>query len=345
MDSKKKILVAISGGVDSAVCALLLKKQGFDVVGVHLIFRKENNTIYDAKDICKQIGIKLLTIDCTKQFKNEVIDRFIDNYQSGMTPNPCVICNPIVKIKELLKHANSINASAIATGHYARKRKRDSKFVLCKARDEKKDQSYFLYRLSKQQLEKILFPLGEYTKEDVKKIAKTNNIKVRQRESQDVCFFRGEEKLSEFLSKNINTNPGYIINESGVQLGKHKGIELFTIGQRHGLGISGGPFYVVDKVPKKKEVIVSSDISNLKLFPNNIELENTTWINEEPKEKRKYYFKTRYLSEATKGTIRRKGKIWKVYLEKPQWATTNGQSCVVIDRSQIIGGGIISNYY
>lgn len=339
---RAKILVAISGGIDSAVAALLLKKQGYEVEGLHFVLQNGKDPLWGAKRVARQLGIRLEVLDLRSEFKKKVISRFVSDYKKGITPNPCVVCNPELKFLQLLSYANQKEISRIATGHYATIIEGDRGLSLRRSFDQTKDQSYFLYRLAQNQLKKTVFPLGRLSKMEVKAIAIDNGIAVGQKESQDICFFGSDERLESFLKKHIKVRPGPIIDEQGTIIGTHKGAELLTTGQRHGLGLSGGPYYVINKSLKDNSVVVTTKPDHPLLAPKRFSLERAKWINQEPAATRKYSFKTRYLSKFTPGRISKTKGKWEVELDEAQWATTPGQSCVVYDRDKVVGGGIIS---
>ncbi len=281
----KTVVVGMSGGVDSSVCALLLKQQGANVIGLHML--SENlATAEDDKNrvekICEQLGIKCEIVNYNSEMQ-VVKDYFIKEYLSGKTPNPCVICNREVKFKPFVEYANIIGADFFATGHYAKIEHINGEHILQTAIDQNKDQTYFLCNLSKKQLSKALFPLGEYTKTEVKQIAIQNKLANEgQKESQDICFL-GSEKFKDFMSKNYPEKQGDIIDAiSGKIVGKHTGISKYTIGQRKGLGIGGGHgvsgecWFVVKKDIKQNVLYVAQGNDNI-LFSSGLVSNNFNW--------------------------------------------------------------------
>ncbi|KUK49749.1 MAG: tRNA-specific 2-thiouridylase MnmA [Parcubacteria bacterium 33_209] len=319
-----KVAVALSGGVDSAVSALILKNKGFDVTAIFMKlnkFSKEDK----ARKLAKEIGVPFKVIDLRKEFKEKIIDYFIEEYKLGNTPNPCVICNKEIKFGLFLKEAN---ADFIATGHYAKTK--DG--CLYKAKDPKKDQSYFLWKLNSKTLKKVIFPLSNFTKEEIKEIAKNNNLSIVGGESQEVCFI--SEANNEFLKKYIKEKKGDIINKKGEVIGKHSGVWFYTIGQRRGIGLSGGPYWVIDKDVKRNKLIVS--LKEKDLFSKEVFLKNANWI-------KKVDFpirvkaKIRYGHKGDFGVLNNN----KFTFDKPQKAITRGQSIVFYNKSEVIGGGII----
>lgn len=353
----KKVIVGMSGGVDSSVAAALLKKQGFRVVGVYLRFWKEKNenqknkrAISDAKGVCKILDIPLKIVDARKEFRNSVIKYFLDEYSSGKTPNPCIFCNENIKFKILLEILGKLKADYVATGHYARivergtRNMKRKKYFLFQAKDERKDQSYFLYRLKQGQLSKILFPLGDYTKPEVRQIAKKLDLPVFEKsDSQDICFLEDKD-TQRFLEKYLKIKKGKIIDSDGKVVGEHQGLPLYTIGQRRGVNIGGnGPYYAVAKDLKNNILRVTNNPKELKLFSDFFEIKNANWIGKEPKFPLKALIKTRYRQEMSHGIIKKKNKnIFQVQLEKKERAVTPGQSAVFYAKSgEVLGGGII----
>jgi tRNA-specific 2-thiouridylase len=350
----RKILLALSGGVDSAVAAALLKKQGFEVTAVFFRFlgnKEAETSLKKAKKIAKKLDISLKVIDARKEFKKKVIDCFVRDYGNGITPNPCVRCNREMKFKLLFDLLKKMKADCAATGHYASINVRPFPSpkspgipqgrTLCEARDKSKDQSYFLYRLTQRELSKIIFPLGEHKKAEVKKLAKKLNLPVLDsRESQDVCFIPGND-LNTYLNKYIKRKPGNIVDESGNILGTHKGLPFYTIGQRRGIEIGGkGPYFVIGKNSRKNELVVSNDSKSLLI--KKFELKNVHWINKPTKFPANAKIQTRYHSVKISAKIKKtKGDRWEVKSKVPFRAVTPGQSAVFYQGEEVIGGGII----
>jgi tRNA-specific 2-thiouridylase len=360
--SKASVVVAMSGGVDSSVAAALLKKDGYDVRGVYLRLFKDvgsKKSEASARAAAKILDIDFHAVDVGKDFKKKVIRYFLDEYRKGNTPNPCVVCNPELKFKLLLEMADRLKTDYLATGHYALTRKlkvKSSKlkvkekiiYKLFEAKDKNKDQSYFLYRLAQKQLSKIIFPLGGYLKSDVKELAKKFKLPAwKRKESQDVCFLVGTT-IEKFLLKNIKLESGSIIDEAGKVIGRHKGLPLYTLGQRKGIDIGGtGPYYVMGKNNRKNQLIVTNVPKNPALFSDTARMENVNWIAEPPKY-RKVLARTRYRNPLVYATIiprnveRGTRNVYELKFDEPQRAVTPGQSVVFYGKSgEVLGGGII----
>jgi tRNA-specific 2-thiouridylase len=354
----KKVIVAMSGGVDSSVAAAILKKNGYDVVGVFMRMHEKSNP-KDARVVAQKLKIPFKVLDVRKEFKKKVINYFIKEYKRGNTPNPCVECNPQIKFKFLVDLAIKMKADYVATGHYARikskaqnpnysKSNPKSKFQIYKlliAKDEKKDQSYFLWQLNKKQLSKVIFPLGDYAKEQVRGLAKKFEIPVAEKkDSQEVCFVN--TNMNEFLGKRIKTNKGPIIMVGGDKVGEHKGLIFYTIGQRKGIEIGGtGPYYVIKKDFNKNTLIVSN--SQKDLLQKEMMVKNINWLSGKP------YFgkcKVKIRSMAPMVPVKiiehvthsMKQKKYKVIFDKEQRAVTPGQSAVFYKGNELLGGGIIT---
>ncbi len=340
---KKTVLVAMSGGVDSAVSALILRERGFDIHGVHFVLYDNDHSAKQIKAIAEAIKMPLFIKDISKTFKREIIDYFINEYKTGRTPNPCVLCNYLIKFSNLAKYADRKNISYIATGHYACIEENEYHFYLKKAKDRLKDQSYFLYRLTEKELQRTIFPLGDLTKTEVKQYAKDHNMHIQEHESQDVCFFHAQESLDCFLEKFIEKKEGSIIDEKGNVLGGHRGCEFLTIGQRHGLNLSGGPFYVIDKSIDRNEIVVTKNINHPRLSAAKIIFKDAVWVNNEPEGSKNYQIRTRYQSKQTHGILKKQDGQWIAELETPQWGVAPGQSLVVYAADIVIGGGVISD--
>lgn len=331
-----KIAVGMSGGVDSAVSAFLLKQQGNDVIGItmKLLNNKETNkSIKDAENICNKIGIKFYVLDLVKEFKDTVIKDFIDNYKNGYTPNPCVLCNKYFKFGKLYEYAKSLGYDYIATGHYV-----DIKDnMLCKC-DNNKDQSYFLYQINKDVIDKIVFPLREFkSKDEIREIAIKNDLIVgNKKDSQEICFIPDDDYVN-FLTDYIKDKSGNIVLKTGQILGKHNGLYKYTIGQRKGLNISyKSPLYVLDLDIKNNNVIVGSneDLFKTKLIADNVNLfENFKEIDCLAKVRsRGNYVNCHAVYENDKLIVT---------FTEPVRAITKGQSVVLYKDNTCLGGGII----
>ena len=340
--SNIKAIIAMSGGVDSSVVAALLKRADFDVTGVFMKlydsseFRKAERK---AKEIAKFLKISFLTLDFKKEFEKEVIDYFLREYKKGKTPNPCIKCNQEIKFGIFLKKAMELDADYIATGHYAQTKNNK----LLKAKDKEKDQTYFLYNLKQSQLKKILFPIGNFTKVEIRKIAKDIGIASLVRpESKDICFLKG--KYQNFLKKYLKLKPGPILDISGKKIGEHQGLFLYTIGQRKEIRIAGlNPYYVLKLDFKKNALIVTDNEKDL--YKKELIAEKVNWISgKKPKMPLKIKAKIRYLHPADSAIISSSVKTqncYRIIFTIPQRAITPGQSVVFYKGKEILGGGII----
>jgi len=351
-----KALIAMSGGIDSAVAALLTKKKGFVCMGATLrlvcssVFglsaendKKVELDILDAKKVAERLNMPHQAYNATEEFKACVADYFVDAYEKGLTPNPCVVCNKLIKFGLLLDIAKENGCDYIVTGHYARIEEKDGRFLLKKAVDETKDQSYFLYTLSQHQLKHSLFPLGEMTKEEARKLAEENGFtNACKRDSQDICFVPDGEYVNIIEHLSGKKYPeGNFISLDGNVLGTHKGIIRYTVGQRKGLGIAlSKPAYVVEKNVIENAVILGD---NEDLFKDTLKTENFNWIMfSAPKEPVRAMVKIRYNHKAQWATVipLENGGV-KIKFDEPQRAIAKGQSAVAYDGDYVIGGGII----
>jgi len=339
MLSQKKVAVAMSGGIDSSTSAVLLKKAGFDVFGIYAIFQKnyDKATKQTAQRTAKILYIPFYTIDLQEEFEKEVIDYFLKSHKSGLTPNPCIICNEKIKFGILLKTAQEFGAQMLATGHYAKVQEKKDGFHLYRGSDSTKDQSYFLWRLKQKQLKHVMFPLAFFKKEEIKKIARDLKLPaVKSKESQDVCFCPDTNK---FLSKLLKPKSGKIVDPKGNVLGKHNGLSFYTIGQRQGIKLSGGPYYVLSKNTKRNTLIVTKDQDDL--LSKGLIAKNINWTNKSPKFPFKALAQIRYRNQPSQATIKKSGNKLKVVFAKPQKAITPGQSVVFYKNNEVLGGGII----
>ena len=349
-NNKITVVVGMSGGVDSSVAALLLKKQGYNVIGLHMKGANPETNSNDEKRVRElgvQIGIEIHVADYSDQMQL-VKDYFVSEYQAGRTPNPCIVCNREVKFKPFIDYCEKIGADYFATGHYARILHENGMHVLMKAFDENKDQSYFLCQLSNKQLEKALFPLGELSKDEVRQIAKDNNlISSETKDSYDVCFL-GAEKFKDFMGKNYPEKPGNIIDtKTGKIIGIHSGISKYTIGQRRGLGIGGGfgkigESWFVSKKDANKNIIYVTQGNGAELMSSSLKSNKVNWI---VYPKRKEFdctakFRYRQKEQNVHVSLSEHDEVCVKFQEK-QRAITLGQYVVFYDGEICLGGGVI----
>jgi len=279
-----KVAVLMSGGVDSSVAALLLKNQGYEVTGFYLNYTPYCNPKdeLDARRVAEILGIKFYSLDITEEFEEKIINYFVKSYEAGLTPNPDVFCNDLIKFGIFFDKALNLNFEKIATGHYARILKDVNGYHLLAGKDKNKDQSYFLWKIKKNKLEKIIFPIGDLTKEEVRKIASENNFpNAFKKGSSGICFV-GPVKLREFLNNYLKPKEGLIVDTKGNVLGKHPGYFYFTEGQRHGLNIKigGGPYYVVKKIPEENLIVVAKE-GESELYTKKIEITEINILEED----------------------------------------------------------------
>ena len=359
LKSRPCVVVGMSGGVDSAVTALLLKQQGYDVIGLFMKnWEDDDNDEYcssrqdlvDAASVADTIGIPLEAVNFSKEYKDRVFSYFLREYQAGRTPNPDILCNSEIKFKAFLDHAVRMGAEKMAMGHYAQVREVDGLFQLLKADDASKDQSYFLHKLNQAQLSKAMFPLGNISKSEVRKIAEAHKLSnFAKKDSTGICFI-GERPFREFLSKYLPTQPGEMVTPDGIVVGKHVGLSFYTIGQRQGLGIGGGkdssgePWFVASKdMANNKLIVVQGHDHPLLLKPELTAME-MNWISgSAPDTSRDYAAKTRYRQEDSPCHIELiSAEQTRFSFTSPQWAVTPGQSVVAYDGVVCLGGGIIT---
>ena len=355
----KRIIVGMSGGVDSSVTALLLKQQGYDVIGLFMKNWEDDDDdeycssrvdLIDAVSVADVIGIPIEAVNFSAEYKDRVFSYFLREYEAGRTPNPDILCNSEIKFKAFLDHAVGLGADAIATGHYAQVREVDGSFQLLKARDDSKDQSYFLHRLNQAQLSKSLFPLGTLLKSQIRDIARAHNLPNHaKRDSTGICFI-GERPFREFLSRYLPTHPGEMCSPDGNVVGQHIGLSFYTIGQRQGLGIggakesSGEPWFVADKDMAGNRLIVVQGHDHPALLKHDLSAIDMHWISgHAPDITRPYAAKTRYRqADAVCRIESLNGSNAHFYFTEAQWAVTSGQSVVVYDGEICLGGGIIA---
>ena len=356
MAENKKVMIGMSGGVDSSVAAFLLKKESLEVIGATMkLYNNEDidfvsektccslDDVLDAKSVCARLGIRHYTLNMTDDFKKEVIERFISAYQNGFTPNPCIDCNRYMKFSKMLHKAQELDIDYVATGHYARIEKQGDRYILKKAVDLSKDQSYVLYSLTQEQLKVTKFPLGNYTKQQVREIAEENGfVNARKHESQDICFVPDGD-YSKFIEYYTGkTYPcGDFVDMNGKRLGEHKGIIRYTIGQRRGLGLAlPASMYVVEKDVDNNKVILGF---NDDLFKKEVNVKNISFTACDGLDKpERLCAKIRYNQKEQPATVTQTDENhFTIVFDEPQRAITKGQAAVLYDGDTVVGGGTI----
>jgi tRNA-specific 2-thiouridylase len=360
-----RVVVGLSGGVDSAVTAWLLKQQGHEVVGIFMKnweddddsgYCSSNVDFVDAAAVADVIGIEIEHVNFAADYKDRVFAEFLREYQAGRTPNPDVLCNAEIKFKAFLDHAMRLGAEKIATGHYARVRERAGHFELLKGLDPLKDQSYFLHRLSQAQLAKTLFPVGELPKTEVRRIAAEAGLpNAKKKDSTGICFI-GERPFREFLNRYLRHQPGPIVDERGRSIGQHVGLSFYTLGQRQGLGIGGvkekgaargagdhAPWFVARKDLARNALVVVQGHGHPWLQSPALQFDDASWVAGAPPDDGLLAAKTRYRqADASCRLATLDGGRFSLQFDRPQWAVTPGQSAVLYDGEVCLGGGVIA---
>ncbi|RNB84435.1 tRNA 2-thiouridine(34) synthase MnmA [Brevibacillus fluminis] len=353
-----RVFVGMSGGVDSSVSALLLKEQGYDVIGIFMKNWDDTDEFghctaeedfQDVRRVCDQIGIPYYTVNFEKEYMDKVFQYFLEEYKAGRTPNPDVMCNREIKFGELLNKVMNLGADYIATGHYARVEQIDGEYKLLRGVDQNKDQTYFLNVLGQEQLAKTMFPIGHLPKQQVREIAERAGLATaKKKDSTGICFI-GEKNFREFLSNYLPAKPGDIVTVDGEVIGRHDGLMYYTLGQRQGLGIGGGfgdnnqPWFVVDKDLPTNQLIVGQGSDHPRLFSTSLIATNMSWVSDHPKEQ---VFtctaKFRYRQPDQEVTVHlREDATCEVIFAKPQKAVTPGQAVVFYRGEECLGGGTI----
>jgi len=360
---KQRIVVGLSGGVDSAVSAWLLKQAGHEVVGLFMknwegddgdAYCSANADFVDAAAVADVLGIEIEHVNFAAEYRERVFAEFLREYQAGRTPNPDVLCNAEIKFKAFLDHALRLGAEAIATGHYARVRERAGRFQLLKGLDPLKDQSYFLHRLNQAQLSRTRFPVGELPKTEVRHIAAEIGLpNAQKKDSTGICFI-GERPFREFLNRWLQQEPGPIRDERGRTVGRHVGLSFYTLGQRQGLGIGGlkergaarggaehAPWYVAGKDLQHNVLQVVQGHDHAALQSRTLWAEDCSWVAGSTPAPRRYGAKSRYRQADAACSFTRSEEGFRLDFDTPQWAVTPGQSAVLYDGEVCLGGGVI----
>ncbi|HTG97349.1 MAG TPA: tRNA 2-thiouridine(34) synthase MnmA [Burkholderiales bacterium] len=350
-----KVVVGMSGGVDSSVAALLAKRAGHEVVGLFMKNWEDDDDdeycstredLIDAAAAADRIGIDLEAVNFSAEYKERVFAEFLREYAAGRTPNPDVLCNAEIKFRAFLDHAMRLGAEKIATGHYARVRESQAGHELLRGLDASKDQSYFLHRLTQEQLSRVMFPVGELKKSEVRRIALEAGLPNHaKKDSTGICFI-GERPFREFLNRYLPKVPGFIVDEKNNRIGEHIGLAFYTIGQRKGIGIGGAgdAWYVADKRVDSNELVVVQGHDHPLLMKRTLSATDTSWVSSSaPSENSHHSAKTRYRQADAPCTLARVAdSAIKVDFAAPQWAVTPGQSVVLYDREVCLGGGVIT---
>lgn len=360
--SKKRVVIGMSGGVDSSVSAWLLKQQGYEVIGLFMKnWEDDDNSEYcstredliDAVSVADVVGVDIETVNFASEYKDRVFAEFLREYQAGRTPNPDVLCNAEIKFKAFLDHAMKLGADYIATGHYARVREVNGQFQLLKALDSSKDQSYFLHRLNQAQLKNTLFPLGEINKTEVRKIAEQINLpNAKKKDSTGICFI-GERPFREFLNRYLSYAPGEIRTPEEEVIGQHVGLSFYTLGQRKGIGIGGIKSRQKEDGSSDAWYVARKDVPNNRLYAvqghdhpwllsQALEAGQVSWIAGQAPSIEKLSAKTRYRQPDMACTFGGNLERFELRFDDAQWAVTPGQSAVLYDGDVCLGGGIIN---
>jgi tRNA-uridine 2-sulfurtransferase len=357
--NNKRVAVGISGGVDSAVCAHLLKSQGFEVIGIFMQNWEANNDdpyctatqdLQDAKNVCEHLGIEFHSVNFAKEYWDKVFQYCLDEFSAGRTPNPDIWCNKEIKFKVFLKYAQTFNIDYLATGHYAKIQKNElNEYEMHKASDTNKDQTYFLYTLGQNELSKALFPLAEYSKPKIREIAKQINLpNASKKDSTGICFI-GERRFKSFLQEFILGKPGKIVSTENNVLGKHDGLMYYTLGQRKGLhigGVKGEPenaWYVVDKDLENNELIVAAGDKHPRLMSSALICNDPHWVMTEPDLPLTCFAKTRYRQPDQACTVTKiDNDEYRVTFTDQQRAITPGQAIVFYQGTRCLGGATIT---
>jgi tRNA-specific 2-thiouridylase len=357
----RRVVVGLSGGVDSAVAAWMLKQQGFEVIGVFMKNWEDDDTdeyctsredLVDAAAVADVLGIELEAVNFAAEYRERVFAQFLREYEAGRTPNPDVLCNSEIKFSAFLDYALQLSADHIATGHYARVRRagdHPDRIELLKAADGTKDQSYFLHRLSQRQLRPVLFPLGDIAKREVRAIARREGIPTHaKKDSTGICFI-GERPFRDFLARYLPRTPGPVVTPEGAVVGRHQGLAYYTLGQRQGLGIGGtrdgsdAPWFVAGKELRRNELIAVQGHEHPLLYRRNVEAIDMHWISgQAPDLPRRVGAKTRYRMPDAACTLTRVNDGYVAAFDAPQWAPTPGQYLVIYDGDVCLGGGVIA---